>query len=799
MVSIFEKQILIDGKPMIVMAGEIHYYRLDVSVWEERILQLKETGANTVATYVPWLIHEEEEGNIDLIGATSPELNLVYFIDLCAKHDMYFILRPGPFVMAEMKNDGIPYWVHNKYPETIPTTWDENKVTTVTLDYLAPNFLLAAKKWLAKVYEIAKPRLQPNGGNIIAVQLDNEIGMLSWVSNCPDLTPVVLTDLQKWLKEQYGEASSQRYAFIDATPEEFKQAIISPGEEYSLELLKDLGYYMRYRFAKYVAILRQFSESCGILDVLFLINIHGTSAGRGFLFPIGISQLYETYQQQPDYVSGSDIYLDDLTTATYQDLYIINAYMDAMHNENQPLTSMEFACGSGDYGETYGGRLDVSSVDLKARMCMSQGFKLLNYYLFSGGSNKRLVHAVADGNERIATTGERHGFAAPISPEGKKNYTFERMSESIQTIMTNSSQLATMTEEHDDLILGFIPDYFMTEYHYPKSEKMRTVIDNIQKNRAYGSWEIAIKAILLNNFRFTATDLQNKAIPNKKVLIVTAAKYMAADIQQKIVDYLEKGGKVFLYGEFPEFDMEGNQCEILKSALEIQQVKNVYAKQEYFLSTYGVGLAKEQPEVRIGFAQTYVGENLEAILKIYGTNEICCFSKKLGNGEIIVMTNEYRVDKILIGKMLQQLEIHPEISHNHEYEGLFMTVSSNKKEKYYHILNLDGFDKTLDLFVQNEPLFEQPITIKAKRGIMIPINIQILEKVTIVKATTEIVRVRANELSVRLNSDSDYLVLDTSYEIEPSPLYRTEKKEGFTYIYSQTHSAITPILTIKLK
>ncbi|MGL5296698.1 MAG: beta-galactosidase [Culicoidibacterales bacterium] len=799
MVSIFEKQILIDGNPVLVMAGEIHYYRLDVSVWEERILQLKETGANAVATYVPWLIHEEEEGTIDLTGETSPELNLVHFIDLCAKHGLYFILRPGPFVMAEMKNDGIPYWVHNKYPEVIPTTWDENQVTTVTLDYLSPNFLVAAKKWLTKVYEIATPRLQPNGGNIIAVQLDNEIGMLSWVSNCPDLTSVVLTDLQNWLKEQYGETVTERYEFIDAKPEVFKQAIISPDETYSLELLKDLGYYMRYRFAKYVAILRKFSEECGVLDVLFLINIHGTSAGRGFLFPIGISQLYETYQQQPDYVSGSDIYLDDLTTATYQDLYVINAYMDAMHNENQPLTSLEFACGSGDYGETYGGRLDVSSVDLKARMCMAQGFKMLNYYLFSGGYNKRLAHALADGNERIATTGERHGFAAPISPEGKKNYTFDRMSESIQTIMANSTQLATMTEEHDDLVLGFIPDYFMTEYHYPKSQKMRTVIENIQKNRAYGSWEIAVKAIMLNNFRFTATDLQNKEIPNKKVLVVTAAKYMAANIQQKIVTYLENGGKVFLYGEFPEFDMEGNRCEILKSALKIQKITNVHAKQEYFLSTYGVGIGTEQPEVRIGFAQTHVGEELEAILKIYGTDETCCFFTKVGEGSIIVMTNEYRADKVLMAKMLEQLGMVPEISHNHEYEGLFISTSANAVSKYYHVLNLDGFDKTFDIFVQNQRLFESSITVRAKHGIMIPINIQILENVKIVKATTEIVEVQADRFSVRLNADNDYLVLDSTVEIAPSSLYRIEKKADYTYIYSQTHGVMTPTLTIKLK
>ena len=54
MIEIKNKQILIDGKPKLIMCGEIHYYRLDREDWQDRLDKLKLSGCNAVATYVPW-------------------------------------------------------------------------------------------------------------------------------------------------------------------------------------------------------------------------------------------------------------------------------------------------------------------------------------------------------------------------------------------------------------------------------------------------------------------------------------------------------------------------------------------------------------------------------------------------------------------------------------------------------------------------------------------------------------------------------------------------------------------------
>ena len=283
---------------------------------------------------------------------------------------------------------------------------------------------------------------------------------------------------------------------------------------YSLELMKDLGYFMRDRFARYIAELRGYAEEFGVKDIPFIVNIHGTGGGRGFTFPIGISQLYESYTQGPGYLSGSDIYFGDLTVETFQDLYLINGFMDSVHLPDQPLTSVEFNCGDGNFGNNLSGRYDPSAADFKTRMCIAQGNRLLNYYLFAGGKNYRFEDSLGDGNDRIAFTGEHHGFAAPVGPEGKLNYTFPRMARSIKTMMAVADKIAAMDEERDNISFAFIPDYYMTEYRYPKSDKMAEVIANIRSNRAYGSWESMGRAMLLMGYRFGAVDIQNKPAIN---------------------------------------------------------------------------------------------------------------------------------------------------------------------------------------------------------------------------------------------------------------------------------------------
>lgn len=804
MIEIKNKEIVIDGKPQIIMCGEIHYYRLDRSDWQDRIDKLKEAGCNAVASYVPWLSHEEVEGRIDLEGTKRPELDLVGFIDLCAENGLYFFLRPGPFIMAEMKNEGIPYWVIEKHPEIVPITWDGKKTLAKTLDYMAPNFLKETKKWYSAVMAIAAPRLQHNGGNIIGVQLDNEVGMLSWVSNCPDLTDNVLHNFVGWLKERYDEKNlRERYTFNLEQSIDCFAAIRSPKEDYASNLHLDLGYYMRYRFSNYIATLRSYAEEFNVKDVPFIVNIHGTGGGRGFTFPIGISQLYESYTQAPGYLSGSDIYFGDLNMESFQDLYLINGFMDAVHNPDQPLTSVEFNCGDGNFGNNFGGRMDPSATDFKARMCIAQGNRLINYYLMTGGRNYRFDQKRNDGHDRIASTGERHGFAAPISPEGEFNYTYPRMARSIKTMMAVSDKLAVMNEERDDVAFAFIPDYYMTEACYPNSTKVREIYQNIEANRSTAAWENMARAMLLAGYRFGSVDIQNKAIDAEEtsVLALPSARYMARAIQEKLATYLNNGGGVLLYGELPTHDMEGNPCDLLASALGVQPSDMRTANMDYQLSVYADGWAKDRAEIRVHKAQVFgVDDQVEPLFRVYGTDEVCGFDRKVGEGRAVVIATPYVCDINLFTNAIEKLGAKAGLTNNSKFHGVFMTSTATERgERFIHILNLDGFDKELHVFENGTKLFDgRKLQVNSKDGLMLPINL-ILGDVKITYSTAEINNVHNDEISFRLTQNEDVIALETNRKVAPSDNYHIQQKGDITYIFSKKHAKVDDQLIVSFQ
>lgn len=652
--------------------------------------------------------------------------------------------------------------------------------------------------------KVIQPRLHQHGGNIIAVQLDNEIGMLSWVSNTPDLTDLVLADFSDWLARKYERSVlEQRYPFNLAEFSARSAYIRSPDESYSAELHTDLGYYMRDRFARYIHELRAYAEECGVRDIPFVVNIHGTGGGRGFTFPIGISQLYESYTQAPGYISGSDIYFGDLNMESFQDLYIINGFMDAVHDKDQPITSVEFNCGDGNFGETFGGRMDVSAADLKTRMCIAQGSRLLNYYLMAGGRNYRFDELGRDGNDRIAATGERHGFAAPIGPEGDLNYTFPRMAQAIQAMTAVSGKVAAMDEERDAVSFAFVPDYYMTEYSYPASERQQAIRRNLEANRAHGGWEIMGRAMLLAGYRFGSIDIQNRPLDPERtpVIALPSAKYLHRHVQTKLVQYIDDGGSLLIYGEMPLFDMEGHPCTILADALGVKALGSLSDQTRRSLSLYADGWAAPRPEVRTHHAQLFGLSQGEALFRVYGSDEACAFEVSLGRGKVIAFTMAYRCDIPLFQTALERLGANAALTHDHPSHGIFMTsVRNSEEERFIHIINLDGFDKAFNVYDTGTPLFDgHQITLGSRDGVMLPIQVSLGNGVRILYSTAELMRVEESRAVFRLTQAEDVIRLETDRELLESEDYAVIK-EGRTYtLLSRKHAKVDPYLEIGFK
>lgn len=152
-----DKNFYLDGKRIVIRSGAIHYFRIPKEYWYDRLLKLKECGLNCVETYVAWNLHEPYENEFDFSG----NLNLGEYIDIAKNLGLLMIIRPGPYICAEWEAGGFPFWLKN-YPLHIRCS-----------DSL---YLDKVKNYLLHVFEIIKPRLIDNGGNIIMLQIENEYG-----------------------------------------------------------------------------------------------------------------------------------------------------------------------------------------------------------------------------------------------------------------------------------------------------------------------------------------------------------------------------------------------------------------------------------------------------------------------------------------------------------------------------------------------------------------------------------------------------------------------------------------------
>ena len=152
------KTFLLNGKPFVVKAAEVHYPRIPRPYWDHRIKMCKALGMNTVCIYVFWNIHEKQEGQFDFTGNND----VAEFCRLAQKNGMYVIVRPGPYVCAEWEMGGLPWWLLKK--------------KDIKLRERDPYFMERVKIFEQKVGEQLAPLTIQNGGPIIMVQVENEYG-----------------------------------------------------------------------------------------------------------------------------------------------------------------------------------------------------------------------------------------------------------------------------------------------------------------------------------------------------------------------------------------------------------------------------------------------------------------------------------------------------------------------------------------------------------------------------------------------------------------------------------------------
>lgn len=154
---------VLDGRPIQVLSGEMHYARIPRAYWRNRIQMAKAMGLNTLATYVFWNVHEPRPGVFDF----ADNYDLAAFLKLVQEEGLHVLLRAGPYSCAEWEFGGFPAWLlKDPKMQTALRTTD-------------PAFMEPVKRWMKRLGQEVGGLQVENGGPIVATQIENEYGNFS--------------------------------------------------------------------------------------------------------------------------------------------------------------------------------------------------------------------------------------------------------------------------------------------------------------------------------------------------------------------------------------------------------------------------------------------------------------------------------------------------------------------------------------------------------------------------------------------------------------------------------------------
>ncbi len=553
--SFDSRSLLFNGRREFLYSGEIHYFRVPAADWRRRMRLWKEAGGNFVGTYVPWIVHEPEEGRI--VFGDRPERDLAAFLRAAAEEGLHVLLRPGPYVYSELVCCGLPPWLFRDYPALRwkrPDGTDEGPFG-VKISYMHPLFLEKARRWLRAVADVVRPFLAENGGPIAAVQLDNELAGIHFWNGCPDANPETFGvgredgRWPRWLARKYGSvaAANEAYggawsSFADIPPSVECRPDAPAGEE---RRRRDFLRCYREQLIDYLVTLQSWlredgiptptTHNCGSRELLQLFEGAREALGPDFL--LGYDQYYSLGPAWPH------------DNPTYHAAVVARCNVDRVRALGWPAVGMEIPGGS---------PADVPPIlreDLFAYYMthLAAGAKGINVYVFTGGPN-------------FADTGQSsdlYDYNAAIRADGSLNATYHAMADFGHFVAERRDLLEA--ERVASVQVGFEWDALRLGGWTPPD-------GGFSGARAHEFTKKGIFPVLsATPYPGAWTELRDGALDPGKPLVLPCPAMMSETAQRAVVAFLEAGGRLFLAPWAPSLDQDLRPCTILRDFLRLPE------------------------------------------------------------------------------------------------------------------------------------------------------------------------------------------------------------------------------------
>jgi beta-galactosidase len=548
----------IDGEPVYLNAGEFHYFRVPRPDWERRMELFKEAGGNALATYIPWLIHEPEEGTFDF-GADKGTTDLVGFLETARALDLYVIARPGPYQYSELIYGGLPGWLFERYPEVQAQTPEGKPFGLPSVSYLHPLFLEKVRAWFEAVVPILAARTVSRDGPIALTQFDNELmGIHIWFGGL-DYNPATMGygdhggHYPRFLARRYGDIATlnahydAEYAsFAEVPPLPPTQAPADPVQR--ADILR-----MRDTFDGYVAAATEYAQRlCAMLrelgiDTPLIHNAANPTMNTYFVELVAAMAEEEFLLGSDHYYNLGQSWPQNNPTPQYARKVLLSN--EELRLMGFPPTILELPSGSASDWPP------ITASDAKACYMtnLAYGMKGHNYYVFTGGPNP----------PGVGETTDLYDYGAPIGAQGQVRPLYHAQAQ-VGAFIDAHPWLVESERVHDCRI-GISFEDARSEQYWSRRGDVRVSPPEAWRFMQAGLLTTALCAAL--SPAFVNLDSDDWVADTTTPLLIAASARMPRDQQARLVTFLENGGRLLIAPILPYLDENLAPCTRLADAL----------------------------------------------------------------------------------------------------------------------------------------------------------------------------------------------------------------------------------------
>ncbi len=701
----FDKDNFFDNSvPFYFNSAEFHYFRVPKIDWEKRLTLLKKSCCDTLATYIPWRIHENNE-NEWRFDCRDGYTDLTEFLTLAKKMEISVVLRVGPYSYSELMLDGLPDYLTGNYPEILAKNKQGEIFSESAVTYLHPTFLKRVELFYQKVADIIRPFLVKNGGSVIMVQLDNEtLGVQLWRSSL-DYSPELWRS-----KNRYADFLSNRYRgdiellrkLYGVNWQNFSEADpcknLSSDNSKALQI-RDYQDFSACACAEFLVYLRDLLIKNDIAETIFCNN-----AGSPNLF----TYLKEACTQLGDnFIAGVDHYWNLSSTwkqnsPTNQRFMYHYISCELMKNSKFPPWVPEFQYGS------ISAYPPVTMEDLSCALFTHLGFGMKghNGYVFTGG-------------KQVANSGwscNIYDYYAPVSASGECRPTFYAV-QKFGEFVKNHSDFLNLKADYD------FPLLFDYNVYRATSNLNFDRIHCADNSEIDGFYTLGVCATAFASGMMTEIlDAECDFDMNRKTLTVVSSGVMSEKLQTKLLDYMENGGNVLLWGSTPKYNEFMQESTLLADGAKIPLTKRGVS------ASRAIDFGDDQGEIAYNSGPFFVIdgdiENAEIIARETKSNAVVSYHKKVGKGSLTFsgclfnMACESHSRFFL--KLLRYADTAPRFMQSDNY--LIINRRKNQEKIWFFITNAS----TAKHYFKGEYLLEnEAVTLPELR--LEPMDVKILE------------------------------------------------------------------------